>query len=229
MRLSTFLAAAGVLFAFGLLGFRIVDLEQRLEILATPKERPSGITGTGTPRSAVVQPPNLAKDYEARLRAVEQRVANLETLGRSLPIPSQALGEDRLRQEQAILSVVERENSRIREVQLEWHKARWLETRKQQLAAFAYTQQLEPAQTTRIYEALERELDGLANVMKRPTFAEDPDQVATDWLAILGQTDQQAQEVLSPAQYQTWVEGRLFERRVLWPWLPEIPTETAQN
>lgn len=226
MRLGTFLASAGVLFAFGVVGFRIIDLEQRLAALTARDERrepkhpeaPAATSGAPLPTT----------DYEARFRTIEKRLSTIENFKLGNPMPS-GMGEDRLKQEQAILSVVERENSRIREVQLEWHKARWLETRKQQLAAFAYSQQLQPAQTTRIYEALERELDGLAEVMKRPTFAEDPDQVASDWLRVLGQTDQQAQEVLSPDQYQTWVQGRLFERRVLWPWLPDGAQESVQN
>ena len=228
MRFVTVLASAGVLFAFGVVGFRLIDLEQRLATLTAHEGGREAESKRAEPPSAAMHTPILEKDYEARLRAIEQRIANLENFKQGIPMPS-GVGEDRLRQEQAILSVVERENSRIREVQLEWHKARWLETRKQQLAAFAYSQQLQPAQTTHIYEALERELDGLAEVMKRPTFAEDPDQGASDWLKVLDQTDQQAQEVLSPVQYQTWVQGRLFERKVLWPWLPDAPPQSAQN
>jgi hypothetical protein len=228
MRLGTFLASAGVLFALGVVGFRIIDLEQRLAVLAAHDDRREADAARPEQPTAAGSPTSSTRDYEARFRALEQRVANLENRGQNWPMPS-GVGEDRMKQEQAILSVVERENSRIREVQLEWHKARWLETRKQQLAAFAYSQQLQPAQTTHIYEALERELDGLAEVMKRPTFAEDPDQVASDWLKVLGQTDQQAQDVLSPTQYQTWVQGRLFERKVLWPWLPDSAPQSAQN
>jgi hypothetical protein len=229
MRLGTYLAAAGVLVGFGLLAFRIIDLEQRVAVLTAdagtrsldpiPTTQPIAATGAAT----------STKDYEARLRTIEQQLSMLATLKQGMPMPNNSIGEDRLKQEQEILSVVERENSRIREVQLEWHKSRWLETRKQQLAAFAYAQQLDPPQTTRIYEALEHELDGLADVMKRPTSAEDPDQVVSDWLKILGETDKSAQGILSPAQYQTWVQGRSFERKVLWPWLPDQPAQTAQN
>jgi len=217
-----------VLFAFGVVGFRLIDLEQRLAALTAHNDGQEPESKHAEPPTAASVTPLLAKDNEARLRAIELRIATLENFRQGIPMPS-GVGEDRLKQEQAILSVVERENSRIREVQLEWHKARWLETRKQQLAAFAYSQQLQPAQTTHIYDALERELDGLAEVMKRPGFAEDPDQVASDWLKVLGQTDQQAQEVLSPVQYQTWVQGRIFERKVLWPWLPDAPPQSAQN
>src|ERR1700712_1656310 len=143
MRLSTYLASAAVLFAFGVVGFRIIDLEQRVAQLTARADQPEA----GTKSDASSQG-NLSKDYESRLRALEQRIGTFENLKEGLPMASGNIGVDRLQQEQAILSVVERENSRIREVQLEWHKARWLDTRKQQLAAFAFSQKLEPAQTS---------------------------------------------------------------------------------
>jgi hypothetical protein len=227
MRPSTLLASAGVLLAFGLLGFRIFDLEQRLALLTARSEEAE--SAHAEERREVTNQGAPPKDYDARLRAIEQSIAALENMRAGLPMPTGNIGENRLKQEQAILSVVEQENSRIREVQLEWHKARWLETRKQQLAAFAFSQKLEPAQSTHLYEALESELNGLADVMKRPSFVEEPDQAATDWLNILGETDRQAQGTLTPAQYQTWTQGRLFERKVLWPWLPDAHPESAQK
>ena len=124
-------------------------------------------------------------------------------------------------QEQTILSVVERENSRIRDVQLEWHRARWLETRDQQLAAFATSMHLQPDQTTALRSVLEHELNEMVSVLKRPGLAEDPDQAAADWQAVLSKTDQRALGVLTPEQQQVWVQVRQFERNVLWPWLPK--------
>jgi hypothetical protein len=218
-----------MLFAFGVVGFRIVDLEQRLALLTSHSDQKELDATNAAQRGEPIVPGIPSKNIDARLRAIEERISALENMKDGLPMPTGNIGEDRLKQEQAILSVVERENSRVREVQLEWHKARWLETRKQQLAGFAYSQKLDPAQTTRIYEALETELNGLADVMKRPTFAEEPDQVATDWLNVLGETDRKARETLSAEQYQTWEQGRMFERKVLWPWLPDAPPETAQK
>jgi hypothetical protein len=232
MRTSAFLAGAGAIVAFGFLGFRILDLEQQLSALndrlehehEAHDERPR--TPLPAASSSVAVSPT---DYEARLRLLEQRLEAVADHKQAAPVQTGNLGADRLKQEQAILSVMERENSRIREVQLEWHKARWLETRRQQLAGFAFSQRLEPEQSGKLYDALEHELDSLADVMKRPSFAEEPDQVASDWLKILNETDQRAQQTLAPAQYQTWLQGRLFERKVLWPWLPDAPPETAQR
>src|ERR1700712_741868 len=148
MRLSTYLASAAVLFAFGVVGFRIIDLEQRVAQLTARADQPEAETNPAGTKSDASSQGNLSKDYESRLRALEQRIGTFENLKEGLPMASGNIGVDRLQQEQAILSVVERENSRIREVQLEWHKARWLDTRKQQLAAFAFSQKLEPAQTS---------------------------------------------------------------------------------
>lgn len=232
MRIRAFFGGAAVLVVFGFLGFRILDLEQRVALLSENAKRAEAAEQSGATAASgtsTAAPAAGSKEIENRLRSIEQRIAGLENMKSGLALPSGSLSDDRLRQEQAILSVVERENSRIRDVQLEWHKARWLETRKQQLTAFAFSQKLNPAQTSKLYDAIENELNGLTDVMKRPTFAEEPDQVANDWLNILGQTDKRAQELLDPAQYQTWLQGRFFERKVLWPWLPDAPSETAQR
>ncbi|HET8936950.1 MAG TPA: hypothetical protein VFN67_26085 [Polyangiales bacterium] len=230
MRFRYFLAGAAVLVVLGVLGFRILDLEQRVALLSEANKRQDADGSAPTTTQSATSASNATSaTIEARLRTIEQRISALENMKQGLATPSGNMSEDRLRQEQAILSVVERENGRIRDVQLEWHKARWLETRKQQLAAFAFSQKLEPAQSVKLYDAIEGELTGLVEIMKRPSFAEEPDQVANDWLGILGQTDKRAQELLSPAQYQTWLQGRFFERKVLWPWLPETPPETAQR
>lgn len=229
MQFRSFLVGAAVLVVLGVLGFRILDLEQRVALLSDAKhqepDEPAPSAGLAASSGSV----SAAKTMDARLRSIEQRLGALENLKQSVATASGEMGENRLKQEQAILSVVERENSRIRDVQLEWHKARWLETRKQQLAGFAFSQKLEPGQSVKLYDALEGELNGLVEIMKRPSFAEEPDQVANDWLNVLGQTDQRAQELLTPPQYQTWLQGRLFERKVLWPWLPESASETAQR
>jgi hypothetical protein len=230
MSFRSFLVGAAVLVVLGVLGFRILDLEQRVALLSEANKREE--SDSGAPSAAQTAAGNsiaAAKTIETRLRTIEQRISALENMKQGLATPSGNMSEDRLRQEQAILSVVERENGRIRDVQLEWHKARWLETRKQQLAAFAYSQNLQPAQSTKLYDAIESELDGLVTIMKQPSFAEEPDQVANDWLNVLGKTDQRAQELLTTAQYQTWLQGRFFERKILWPWLPDTRPETAQR
>ena len=230
MRFRYFLAGAAVLVVLGVLGFRILDLEQRVTLLSEANKRQEADSSAPAAAQTAASGSNATSStIEARLRTIEQRISALENMKQGLATPSGNMNEDRLRQEQAILSVVERENGRIRDVQLEWHKARWLETRKQQLAAFAFSQKLEPAQSVKLYDAIEGELTGLVEIMKRPSFAEEPDQVANDWLNVLGETDQRAQKLLTPQQYQTWLQGRLFERKVLWPWLPDSPSETAQR
>jgi hypothetical protein len=228
MRLSTFLAGASGLLVVGLLGFRIVNLEQQVNQLA--KQLGPAPEATGAPAVA-----NAPATVGQTTRALEDRVASLEkrleslSKTRSAPISVAGPGANNLQQEEAILSVIERENSRIRDVQLEWHKARWLETRKQQLALFASQLNLQPAQSAELFRALEEELNSMTDVMRRPTFAEEPDQVAADWQKIITETDKRAKATLSPEQFAWWQQGRIFERKTLWPWLPDNSQETAQR
>ena len=162
-------------------------------------------------------------------QGLEQRVASLEEKLRSLPKahgktaasgPCENCAEG-TSQEAAVLSIVARENSRIRDVQLEWHRARWGETRQQQLAVFAGQHKLRPEQTAELNRALEHELDAMVSILKRPDAAEDPDQAATDWQSVLKETESRVKTILTPEQEQAWMQGRVFERRVLWPWLPQ--------
>jgi len=223
MRLSTYLAAAAALVAFGFLGFRILDLEQRVALLSEQVGAPvSAGTDGGTPTSQPAA--GSQRGYEQRIAALEKRLQALSSHSSSRSDSAPEAAPSSLSRDQAILSVVERENTRIREVQLEWHRSRWLETREKQLETFATQLQLSPGQTSELRGAVQSEIDRMVEIMKRPSFAEEPDQVANDWQAILSETDKRAASVLTPEQQQLWLQGRLFERRTLWPWLPEQAT-----
>lgn len=221
MKLGTFIAGTAGIVVLGVLGFRIIDLEQRVALLVEQ----SGVgqsTGVSTASAAPREGASVPKTMEQRLSSLERQVEALtKQLNQSHRPTSTDLKSGIFPQEEAILSVVERENSRIRDVQLEWHRARWQETRDQQLAAFATSQHLQPEQTMALRSALEHELDDMVMALKRPGWAEDPDQAASDWQAVLQKTDQSALAVLSPEQQQVWLQVRQFERAVLFPWLPK--------
>jgi hypothetical protein len=224
MPFTRFAAVAALIVAFGFLGFRILDLEQRVAKLS---EQVGLATEPAAPTagSSAAQP----KNYEQRISQLEQQLASI-TAAISGPrrVPEPNVGSKNLSKEEDILSVVERENSRVRDVQLEWHRARWLETRERQLVEFALQLKLEPHQTSQLRDVIEHEVDSMVDIMKRPNFADEPDQVASDWAAMLEATDKRAAEILTPQQQQFWGQGRLIERSVLWPWLPQQHA-TAQN
>jgi hypothetical protein len=230
MRLSPFVAGVSALFVVVFLGFRLVDLEQQVARLEAKRgaAEPHALGATSSQRGPGL---DSSQALEARISQLEERLDSLTAVakGHVEAASSADPGRGKLLREEAILSVVERENSRIRDVQLEFHKGRWLETRKQQLQLFAAQLKLQPTQSAELYNALEDELNEMADVMRRPTFAEEPDQVAADWEKILATTDSRARTTLSPEQFAWWQQGRLFERKVLWPWLPDTAQETAQR
>jgi BMFP domain-containing protein YqiC/HAMP domain-containing protein len=234
MRLSTFLAGVSAFVVLVFLGFRLVDLEQQIARLEAKHggAEPQAFGSTISHRANGL---DTSQALEARISALEERLASRSTVtgnrgsAEAASAYSADPGRGKLLRDEAILSVVERENSRIRDVQLEFHKGRWLETRKQQLQLFAAQLRLQPTQSDELYSALENELNEMADVMRRPTFAEEPDQVAADWEKILATTDDRARTTLSPEQFAWWQQGRRFERKVLWPWLPDPAQETAQR
>jgi hypothetical protein len=217
MRTRTFIAAAALVAFLGYLAFRIIDLESRVANLTRqlgaapePAAQPSA---PDKPASAPVAP----QGYLQRLAALEKQVEALK-LGRErldkMGSPGGPLDD------KAILSVVERENNRVKDVQLEWNRARWMENRDEQLATFTKTYGLTPDQTANLQKSMHEEVDTMVALLRRPGLLDDPDQAATDWQNMLEVTDKAAQRYLNPAQLGAWNQARSFERRLLYPWLP---------
>src|ERR1700742_1036200 len=99
MRLSTYLASAAVLFAFGVVGFRIIDLEQRVALLSSRNEHLETETAHAEQQlKEVANPPIPTKNYDARLRAIEESISALENMKGALPMPTGNMGDDRLKQ-----------------------------------------------------------------------------------------------------------------------------------
>jgi hypothetical protein len=222
MRMGTFMAAAALVAIIGFLGFRILDLEQRVagvthQLGSAPSEPEVATSGADAgphPSSTVV----AAGGYEQRLRALEKRVQELQASIKKLD--KIGASTDPVQADKEILSVIERESSRLRDVQLEWHRQRWVEARETQLSLFARQFGLSPQQTESLHKVLDHEVDEMVKQLRRPTLLEDPDQGASDWQAMLDETDREAQKILTPAQRAAWDQGRTFERKFLWPWLP---------
>lgn len=221
MQLRVFIVGAGAAALIGLLGFRILDLEQRVTALSAQL----GSARAEVTSSAASSASTAA--CERRLDTLEQRMARLSAARK----PASALGaasDDAPaappHDEAAILSIVERENSRIRDVQLEFAKTRWIEGRDAQLALFAGMANLDTPQVRDMHGVLADEVERMVEVLRRPGLAEDPDQFAADWKAVLAETDRNAARVLTPEQMLWWHQGRSLERQTLWPWLPKDAT-----
>jgi hypothetical protein len=218
---ATLFAVALMLCA--LLGYRVVRLEQRVGALSKQLGNPPPADGDG---KAVAQSPQGRGDYEQRLSALAREITALREDLQSLeeatgerPPPTAAF--DAPGGEQRILSVIEREQNRIRDRQLQFHRARWLEWRQEALDKFAQMHNLSPVQTQRVYEVLAAEIEALVELMKRPDFAENPERAASDWLERLELTDSAAHEILDPPQRFAWDAARTHERNTFWPWLPK--------
>jgi hypothetical protein len=216
MRTRTFIAAAALVAFLGYLSFRIVDLEGRVANLtrqlgAAPEATQVQPSHTDTRLSAAAPP----QGYLQRLAALEKQIQALK-VERQHVDKAGGQGLD----DKAILSVVERENNRVKDVQLEWNRARWLENRDEQLTVFSKTYGLTPEQTSNLQKAMRAEVDTMVELLRRPCLLDDPDQAASDWQGMLDATDKAAKQVLNPAQLGAWNQARGFERRLLWPWLP---------
>ena len=214
-------ALAAAMLASGILGWRVVVLEQRVAVLS----KQLGAPQTGA-RAQAAEAAG-AGNHEQRLRALEQQQ---RALREDLQTLEEATGEvasvgtpspNDPKADQRILSVVGAEQNRIRDRQLEFHRARWLEWRKGALNNFARDTKLSTWQTEQLQQLLADEVDALIDIWRRPEAMENPEQAAGEWLDRLKVTDAAAHRILEPAQIAPWDLARVIERKVFWPWLPE--------
>jgi hypothetical protein len=127
---------------------------------------------------------------------------------------------DKAGAEERILSVVGRAQERIRDRQLQFHRARWLEWRETALDDFSERFGLSGRQNDQLHQLLSDETDAMVEILRRPDTLENPEKAAHDWSTMLEQTDLAAHRVLDPAQVGPWDQARAAERKTLWPWLP---------
>jgi cell division protein FtsB len=197
----------------GLLGYRVVRLEQRVGALSRQLGAQGASAAAGEQRN-----------YEQRLSALEREARalrdDLETLEKATGERPAVAAIDTAANAQQILSVVGREQERIRDRQLQFHRARWLEWRESALDNFAQAHRLSPVQTEQLHQLLAAEVEALVEILRRPDVAENPERASNDWLDRLELTDRAAHNILDAAQVGPWDTARAIERRVFWPWLP---------
>jgi hypothetical protein len=205
------------------LAYRVIALEHRVDALGgrlgAPAPDNAGNTGTAGAAS------QKSQDHAKRIEALEQQALSLREDLQSLEaatadFPDPGAVADPASGEQRILSVIGREQSRIRDRQLQFHRERWLEWRRSALDNFAQAVRLSPAQTDDVQRLLSDEVDALVDILRRPDAAENPERAANDWLDTLEATDRAAERFLTPEQADQWTTARTVERRVFWPWLP---------
>jgi hypothetical protein len=218
MRTAIVLALALVLSSL-YFGYRITRLEQRLQALDAQLGAPEIAAAPGAPAG------KAAPAHAQRLAALEQDVRALRddvrTLEQAVNGPVAAPNPA---DEQQILTIMGREQSRIRDRQLEFHRSRWVKWREAAMDSFAARNNLSPAQADQLRRLLTDEVDQMVEILRRPDAADNPEKASADWMAMLERTDDAAHRVLDPEQRGPWDLERSVERHALWPWLPERET-----
>lgn len=216
MRTAIVLALALVLSSL-YFGYRITRLEQRLEALDSQLGAPE--IASAPAAGASTKP---APAHAQRLAALEQDVHalrdDLRTLEQAVnaPVAAPTPGD-----EQQILSIMGREQSRVRDRQLEFHRSRWVKWREAAIESFAARNNVSPVQADELRKLLTDEVDQMVEILRRPDAADNPEKASADWMAMLQRTDDAAHHVLEPEQRGPWDLERSVERHALWPWLPE--------
>lgn len=214
------LLAASVIYSI-YLGFRVAGLERDLarrtagQAAQDPAATPPGESADQT---GPVEDPKVI----ARLESLEDDLADLQEnyakLDEQLAGGVGKGGAD----ENRILDVVTKAQHRANNRQLEFHSAQWRNTRDVVAEDFGAKHNLERWEIDHIKALLGEETDEAVEILARPDLSEHPAEVAQDWQRRLDETDAEALRVLQGKAAQDWMATRLFERQVLWPWLPSL-------
>lgn len=202
------------------LGFRVSGLERdlaRVRAGGHAKNGPNAESG-GPVEAAPAEDPKVL----ARLESIEDDLRDLQenyaALDEQLVGGKGTGGAD----ESRILGVISKAQERVRDRQLQFHSQQWHQNRDAVAEDFGAKNHLERWQVEIIKAALAEETDEAVAILERPDIAEHPEQVATDWQQRLDRTDAEALRVLQGPAAQAWVAARMFERQILWPWLPSL-------
>jgi len=214
------------LLACGYLGYRVAALSNQVDVLA---HRLGEAQGDGDDTSATIVPlPELAsadEEHDRRLDDLETDLKELRTDVDALADETERKADladvDRSASPDRILSVVGQEVARIRDRQIEFHRERWMDARGHAADEFADAHGLDDHQLQEIRRLLTTEVDDMIRVLKDPDAVADPEQAASDFSAVLDETDRLAARVLSPEQIEAWDRQREAERKLLLPWAQE--------
>jgi hypothetical protein len=219
------LLAASLIYSI-YLGFRVTGLERELA-----RSRPAA-PAPSKPQPAATATGQAAADVDgskvtARLESIEDDLADLQENYAALD-EQLAGGKGAGTEETKILDVVTKAQARVRDRQLEFHSAQWHTARSAVAEDFGAKNNLERWQIDHIKRLLQEETDEAVELLARPDVAEHPEVIAADWQRYLDETDAEALRVLEGPAAQAWMGARMFERQILWPWLPSLQPAAQQ-
>lgn len=214
------LLAASLIYSI-YLGFRVSDLERELARNRAHEAAPEGPAQALAEGGATPAPAEDPKVI-ARLESIEDDLADLQENYASLDVQLSGSKGGSGADESRILDVVTKAQARVRDRQLEFHSEQWHTTRAAVAEDFGAKNNLERWQVDHIKQLLLEETDEAVEILARPDVAEHPEQIANDWQRRLDETDAEALRVLEGPAQQAWLGARLFERQILWPWLPSL-------
>jgi len=234
----------------GFLGFRIMNLEDRIGLLHQMVEMQSRSLDAVTPEGGGDEPeepyepsaesePQLdqqsGQQGEAQPEGLEELRERIERLEARLqegaatgqqgsaidPATAMANPNRQGKFENYVRSVLRNEADRLRDQQLLKHRDALVENRMRAVTDFAKQAGLTANQEASIASILTEEADRMVELLKQPGVLDEPADALEKWENMLKDTDQQSAEVLNAAQMILYMQLRRLEQEVLMPWLPK--------
>lgn len=120
-----------------------------------------------------------------------------------------------------VLSVIRSEVERIRDIQLKRNRDALVKYRKAAVREFAIKQGLTAGQESAIQTILEDEVDRMVEVLRDVDWENASPTFLTEWNAMLAQTNDKVQDILSPDQMAIFLYLRHLEQQAMQVWLPK--------
>lgn len=227
----------------GFLSFRVMSLEDRIGLLYEMVEIQSRNAKESVveedradepdepyeapekPEQQPEQQPASLEELRARVERLEARLDEAETVEapEGTTVSKGAISDQGKKEkfQDYVRSVVRSEADRLRDQQLLKHRDALVENRMRAVSDFAKQAGLSPNQENSIASILTEEADRMVELLKQPEVLDDPPKALEKWGEMLKETDEQASEVLNPAQMLLYMQLRRLEQDALMPWLPK--------
>lgn len=120
-----------------------------------------------------------------------------------------------------VLTVINSEVQRIRDIQLKRNRDALVRYRKAAVREFAIKQGLTAGQESAIQTILEDEVDKMVEILRDVNWEDAPPNFMAEWTAMLAQTNDKVQDILNADQMSIFLYLRHLEQQAMQSWLPK--------
>jgi hypothetical protein len=211
----------------GFLEYQVLSLSNRVDTVHRIVQGLSVAEGVGKNRNSSDNSVELSTLEEElkRLTAQVDRIRIRLADGSDTELASDTASledpENRKLFSEKVLSVINSEVQRIRDIQLKRNRDSLVKYRKAAVREFAIKQGLTAGQESALQTILEDEVDKMVEILRDVNWENAPPTFMAEWTAMLAQTNDKIQDILNADQMSMYLYLRHLELQAMQGWLPK--------